>query len=86
MQNPVIAKEFLFKSSNSGTSRRTGKEYSMIELHDVSTLENTNFFLEPGQDIPTDGFNLKDKVEAKLEMTILAGGRPGFKLIALTKK
>ncbi|MCL6664554.1 hypothetical protein [Paenibacillus amylolyticus] len=85
MLNPTMAKEFLFKSSNSGTSRKSGKPYSMIELHDVASLENTNFFLEPDQSISTDGFRLKDKVEATLEMTI-QNGRPGFKLVALTKK
>ena len=85
MLNPTMAIEFLFKGSNSGTSRKSGKPYSMIELHDVASLENTNFFLEPDQVVNTEGIKFKDKVEATLEMTI-QNGRPGFKLIALAKK
>ena len=66
--NNVIEQEFLFKNDNSGISKKTGKPYRMLQLHDQSTLENVDFFLDEESTISTEGLKLKDKVKASFAM------------------
>lgn len=84
MSNGTITKEFVFKGANSGISRKSGRPYATVELHDPSTLENTTFFLNEGQTVSTDGINFRDKVAASLEVTI-SNGRPAFILHGIKK-
>ena len=71
--NNVIEQEFLFKNANSGISKKTGKPYRMLQLHDQSTLENVDFFLDEESTISTEGLKLKDKVKASFAMQLKYG-------------
>lgn len=51
--------QMLFKSIVEGTSKKNGRPYYMVELHDVNTLENVMLF------VPDDRLALRDTI-AKL--------------------
>lgn len=84
MGTPAMVKQFIFKTGNSGTSKKSGKEYCMIELHDPETLENSQFFQREGKFINFTGIGFKDKVEAGFEMGVF-NGRPALELSTLRK-
>ena len=80
-----MKKEFIFKSVNSGTSKKNGRPFVMVELHDPQTLENTSFFIPDGRHIETSQIVFKDNVIAELSMDF-AYGRPQLNLIGLELK
>ena len=45
----------------------------MIQLHDPSTLENMNFFLQADSNVSTNGINFRDKVRASFSMQFQFG-------------
>lgn len=85
MSNQQLQKEFVFKQVIQGTSKKNGRPYTMIELHDPSTLENSTFFIPDGKNVSTEGIILRDKVAASFEMDIQFG-KPQLVLTALIKK
>lgn len=69
----VIQQEFLFKQVMTGTGKKSGKPFTMVELHDPATLENMNFFLQPDSKVSTFGINFRDKVLAAFTMQFQFG-------------
>lgn len=69
----VMQQDFLFKDDNAGTSKKTGRPYRILQLHDQATLDNVDFFLDEDSTISTEGFKLKDKVKASFTMQLRFG-------------
>ncbi|MBD7971371.1 hypothetical protein [Paenibacillus gallinarum] len=77
-----MEKVMVFKESFSGTGKKSEKPFTMIELHDPSTLENAKFFLRQDQVIDTSKMKFKDEVIATFEMGI-QNGTPRMELASL---
>lgn len=73
LTNNVIKQEFLFKGEMSGTSKKSGRPYHQVELHDPNTLENMSFFLEQNSSVNTTGILFRDKVVAEFSMEFRFG-------------
>lgn len=69
----AMEKPFVFKKDDTGKSKKTGRDFRVIELHDPNTLENTSFFVRDHQTINTAGIQFKDKVIASFTMDIMYG-------------
>lgn len=69
----LMTKEFVFKKDETGTSKKSGGSFRVVELHDPTTLENTPFFIREGQNVSTVGIQFKDKVVASFGMDIIYG-------------
>lgn len=80
----VITKQLVFKQEVTGTARKTGKPFRMVELHDPRSLENTKFFLREGSSVNAHGLAFGDKVLASFSAEILYG-KMEFVLDALQK-
>lgn len=66
--NGATVKQMLFKEENQGTSKKSGKDFHMVVLHDPETLENITFFLRDDSKVSAEGIRLKDKVNATFTM------------------
>jgi len=64
---------FIFKQSQKGTSKTSGRPYHIVELHDPNSLENVKFFLPPESTIDTSSMIFKDKVSATIQPTFKDG-------------
>lgn len=69
----AMEKPFVFKKDDTGKSKKTGRDFRVIELHDPNTLENTSFFVRDHVNISTHGLQFKDKVIASFQMDIMFG-------------
>lgn len=78
----AMTQKLVFKDSFSGTAKQTGRPFSKITLHDPSTLENSDFFLQPGVTIDTKGFKLGDPVLAEYG-PVNRNGRMELTLVSL---
>lgn len=80
-----MEKNYVFKNKHTGTSKSTKKPFTMVELHDPITLENTTYFLQDGVEIPDlDSFKIKDKVAATLDIGVF-NGKTVVNLLGLKK-
>jgi uncharacterized protein YqjF (DUF2071 family) len=85
VSSQLMVKEMVFKSENQGTSKKNGRDYHMIELHDPVSLDNINLFIRPENPVSTNGIQFKDKVTAYFGMEFIFG-KPQMVLQSLTKK
>lgn len=69
----IMTQDFLFKEDQQGTSKKTGKPFRILTLHDPVTLDNAEFFLDEESPISTNGFKLRDKVRASFTMQMRWG-------------
>lgn len=72
-QMQLLTRDFIFKSDHTGTSKKSGQPYRVIELHDPVSLDNTRFFIRDGQNVSTSGINFGMKVVASFGMDIVYG-------------
>lgn len=73
LQGNIMTQDFLFKDDNAGISKKSGKAYRILTLHDPKTLDNVDFFLDGDCTISTEGFQIKDKVKAAFTMELRFG-------------
>lgn len=73
VMNNVVRQRFLFKGSMAGTSKKSGRPYSQVELHDPNSLENMAFFLDPDSTVNTTGIQFRDPVMAEFSMEFRFG-------------
>lgn len=65
--------QMVFKSYKEDTSKKSGKPYRMVELHDPQSLDNVSFFLDAESPITVEGLQLHDKVTATFGMEVRFG-------------
>lgn len=68
-----MEKAYVFKGYVNEKSKRTGRPFTMVKLHDPVTLDNTDFFLQDDVEINFDGLKFKDNVVATLDIGVNYG-------------
>lgn len=66
--NGTTVKQMVFKEETKGTSKKSGKDFHMLVLHDPETLENISFFLREDSSVTAEGIKFKEKVNATFTM------------------
>lgn len=80
-----MKKNYLFKSYTEGTGKTSHKPFRILELHDIDTLENTQFFIPQGHSLPAlPTLKLKDAVEIEHGITVF-NGRPNMTVETISK-
>lgn len=67
-------KNYLFKSYYEGVGKTSKKSFRMLELHDIESLENTQFFIPEGKELSIlSTLKFKDVIEVEHGVAVFNG-------------